>query len=334
MAEAIRYGILGAGGHARLVNRLLSETGRAALASVCDPDADRAAALAEPVGASVYSDFDAMLEGPTMDALVICIPPFAHTGQEIKAANRGIHLYIAKPIALDRAYAERVLAAIERNGVVSCVTYGMRYAPGVRKAVDLLVARPAVLAEGYTFLRVRPGGGRPWIARKQLSLGQMFTQACHVYDIFRFLVGEVVRVSAVKAEGFTPKSDVYDIEDAGVVTLQFASGAVGQVSCTVMAPSAVAGEYGFRITAADLSVSFSNRQGVLHVADGSQQWDDDSVSKANDCEAAMLRRFLDAIRGGGEGILTPYAEAVKSLQIGISVAESLETGRPVDVPSG
>jgi len=333
MKEVIRYGILGAGGHARLVHRLLCEIGGVELVAVCDPEVERAVSLAGQSGAGVYSNFEAMLDEKKMDALVVCIPPFAHTGQEIQAAERGIHLYIAKPIALDMAYAKKVLSAIERNKVLSCVTYGMRYAPGICKAVELLSARPAVLAEGYAFLRVRPGGGRPWIARKSLSLGQMFTQACHVYDIFRYLVGEIVRVSAIKCEGFIPRTDAYDIEDAGVVTLHFASGAIGQVSCTVMSPSGVSGEYGFRITAEDLVLNFSNREGILHIVDGSVHRDDSSVSKSNDCEALMLSRFINAIRNRcGSEILSPYADAVKTLQVGIGVVEALRTGQAVNIP--
>lgn len=332
MADKIRYGVLGAGGHAKLVNRLLGETGEAQLVAACDPDAKRAAAMAEPAGAAAYADFGEMLARQAMEALVVCVPPFAHNGQEVLAAEKGIHLYIAKPIALDNAYAGKVLAAIDRAGVVSCVTYGMRYGPGVQKARELLAGRPVVLAEGHTCLNVRPGGGRPWMARKELSLGQMFTQACHVYDIFRYLVGEVVRVSTVKAEGFIPRSEAYDIEDAGVAMLAFASGAVGQVSCTVMAPSARSGEVGFRITAADLSLSYVNRDGVLRVTEGNRQWDYEQVSRSNDSEGEMIRRFLKAIRtGDSSDILTPYREAVRSLRIGVAVAESLKTGRPVEV---
>lgn len=333
MPDTLRYGILGAGGHSKFVNRLLTEIGDTKLVAVCDTNRNRATALAEPAKATVYTDFDEMIALQEIDMLVVCIPPFAHTGQEITAAEKGIHLYIAKPVAMNTEYAQRVSTTIERNNVLSCVTYGLRYVHAVQKVRELLAGRQIALAEGYAFLSVKPGGGRPSVTQKEMSRGQMFIQACHVYDIFRYLIGEVEKVSAIKAEGFIPRSEIYNIEDAGVVTLKFASGAVGQVSCTVMAPSCVSGQFGFRITARDILMSYVNQEGVLNVKEGTRDWNYEHVSKPHDYEAEMLRRFLYAIRTGDTSkILTPYSDAVRTLQIAIGVIEALETGRTVEIP--
>jgi predicted dehydrogenase len=301
---------------------------------VCDADSARAERLAAGTGAAVHLDWAAMLGRESMDALCVCVPPFAHDGQEEAAARRGIHLYVAKPIALDCAYAETAADAIDAAGVVSCVSYGLRYAAPVRRALELLQGRPACLAEGRASLRVAPGAGRAWIARKALSRGQLFTQACHLYDVFRLLIGEVREVCAVAARGFIARSDEYDIEDAAVATLRFASGAVGQVSCTVMAPPAASGGIGFRVTARDIELSYTNSEGVLHVVDGRDRWDHDRVAAANDGEKAMLGGFLRAVSTGDRsGVLTPYRDALGSLRVALAADESLQSGRSVALPA-
>lgn len=100
----------------------------------------------------------------------------------------------------------------------------------------------------------------------------------------------------------------------------------------VMAPSCVSGQFGFRITASDISMSYVNREGVLNVKEGTRDWTYEHVSKPNDYEAEMLRRFLYAIRtGDAERILTPYSDAAKTLQVAVGVIEALETGRTVEI---
>ena len=73
----MRVAVVGAGAIARTHLGHLAALGHE-VAAVCDPQPERARALAEPAGAEAYADWRPMLEAIDVDALFICSPPATH----------------------------------------------------------------------------------------------------------------------------------------------------------------------------------------------------------------------------------------------------------------
>src|SRR4051794_16351239 len=98
----VRVGFIGVGGIGAVHLKNVFENADAQLVAVCDVNEEAAQSKASEYGIpSVYSDADVMLENESLDALFICVPPFAHGDIEEKAAKKGIHLLVEKPVALD-----------------------------------------------------------------------------------------------------------------------------------------------------------------------------------------------------------------------------------------
>jgi predicted dehydrogenase len=70
------------------------------LVAFSDVQADRAKAMAARYGGRAYGSWREMLERERLDAVFICLPPFAHEDEVEVAAEKGVHVYIEKPIAL------------------------------------------------------------------------------------------------------------------------------------------------------------------------------------------------------------------------------------------
>ena len=75
-----------------------------------------------------------MLEHEELHAVYVCVPPFAHDGQEEAVARRGLALLVEKPLSLDLAYAQRVAEVIGECGVINAVGYQYRYLDVVEEA--------------------------------------------------------------------------------------------------------------------------------------------------------------------------------------------------------
>src|SRR5262249_51057300 len=129
MPETVRIGFVGTGGIAGHHLKQLQDVPGAAIAAVCDVVAERANARAQEFGGTAYTDYRRMLEQESLDALYVCVPPFAHEDGEIRAAQKGIHLFVEKPVALDLGYGREVAAAIRAAGILSSVGYSLRYLP-------------------------------------------------------------------------------------------------------------------------------------------------------------------------------------------------------------
>ena len=64
------------------------------IAAFCNPHVEKARELAAGFQANAYADCAEMLRKEALDAVYVCVPPFAHQGQELLIAERGIPIFI------------------------------------------------------------------------------------------------------------------------------------------------------------------------------------------------------------------------------------------------
>src|SRR5262245_37225785 len=94
----LRIGFVGAGGIARQHLDNLRQLDGARVVAICDVDRPRAEQAAAEWGAAVYGGAEELLDREALDALYMCVPPFAHDGQELLAVKRGVPFFVEKPL--------------------------------------------------------------------------------------------------------------------------------------------------------------------------------------------------------------------------------------------
>jgi predicted dehydrogenase len=313
-----RVGLIGAGGVAQRHARVLSGFDDVRLVGVTDVDGDAAWRLASEHAAVALPDVAALLDaGP--DAVYVCVPPFAHGPAERAVAERDIPLFVEKPVAVDRATADGIAALIADRGLLTAVGHHWRYLAVVEQARRLLAGRPVRLVTGAWLDKVPPVG---WWPHRDRSGGPVVEQAAHVLDLARYVVGEVIEVSAV-GNGTPPPVDGADVDGATVATLRFASGAVGTLATTCVLGWKQ--RAGLEIFADGLYLGLTEDALVVRDTDGER-------TVAGDPEAARVavdRAFIDAIQGVGDDVRVPYADALRTHALALAVAESAAVGTPI-----
>jgi predicted dehydrogenase len=231
MTAKLSIGILGTGFSAVHVERL-KKLDDVQISAVWGRSLEKAQAFNEKLGlknAAAYEDFDEMLAQTQLDALYVCIPPHAHRGQVEKAAERGIHLFLEKPIAYDVARAESQAAAIDKAGVVSLVGYLSRYRESVeafRKLIDTGVAGKPTQFQGRYWCNML---GPEWWRRFDSSHGQVFEQVIHVYDMAIHLLGAPDSACAFTDNLAHRHVADYTIEDTSAAVIRFKNGALASI---------------------------------------------------------------------------------------------------------
>jgi len=315
----VRVGFLGAGGMASTHMNALQAVEDVRISAVADIVRERAEAAASRFLARAYPDLDEMLSGEKLDALYVCVPPFAHADHELTAINRGLHLFVEKPVALGLDPAREVRDAVEARGVVSAVGYHWRYQSNTDRAIEILKGRTIAMISGYWM------GGFPqvsWWRRMDESGGQMVEQATHIFDLARFLCGEIVEVFSYQANRTMTRVPDFDIADVGVAAVRFESGIVGTISntCILDVPYRV----GLHIVAENLVLEI---HGDLKVIEPGH-----TETFTGGCNPILEenRAFIEAIRSGdSSAIRSTYADAVKTLAATLACNESAMTGRAV-----
>lgn len=318
---SLRIGFVGAGGIAGAHLKTLSQREDVKIAALCDVAEARAREKADQYGGAVYTDFAAMLENEDLGALFVCTPPFAHGDLELAAIERGLPLFIEKPIALSVKMAAPILRAVEESGVITLVAYKYRWDAHVLQARQMLADKTLGLVVGH-FWTSMPG--TPWWRVQEQSGGQMIEQTTHIVDLARYLCGEITHVQAFETHQAMHR--VYpdaSAADAAVANLRFACGAVGNISNTYLLSQG--GTSGLNVLA---------HQFRLMIEGNTLRWWDQQgpgeASNEGNGYVGEVEAFLDAVlQGDRSRIYSDYADAFRTLAVTEAVNVSGERGGEV-----
>jgi predicted dehydrogenase len=139
-----------------------------------------------------FNDYVEMLEEIKPEGIIICTPPEVREFLVREAAERGIHCFIEKPPAKDLEMAKKVDEILDQTGVINSVGFMYRYSRAVESTRELITGRRVVLVRSAMLdgLALRPNWPR-WFFDKKRSGGPAFDQAIHIFDLSRYLLGEV-----------------------------------------------------------------------------------------------------------------------------------------------
>jgi predicted dehydrogenase len=319
--ESVRVGFIGAGGIAsRHLGDLLGFEDVKVVA-LADPVLERAQGQAERCGARVYSNYVEMLDNEKVEALYICVPPFAHGPLEMAALDRNLPFFVEKPLAVDLETAETIAQRVASQALVTAVGYHWRYLDTTEEAQALLNQNPARLALGYWLDFTLPPA---WWGREAQSGGQMVEQTTHIFDLARLLVGEVSRVYAAGSRVERSQFPEMDVFDVSLATLHFTSGALGSMASTCLLnwPHRV----GLHLFSQGMAIELSEFEIMIDVGRGRP------VRPAQgDPFVREDRDFIDAVQGKTNKIRAPYAEAIKTFRLTMAATRSAQESQAVDL---
>lgn len=316
----IKLAAVGCGGIMQEHYRRLAAMDGVAFVGHCDSNGDAAKGAARLYGGKAYAHHAEMYDEARPDAVYVCAPPYTRGDIEVAAADRGIHLFIEKPIALDRATADRVAAAVRKHKVLACVGYCYRYCDTIAKARQYLKGRVVSLVNGHCL------GGLPdtwWWRQRKCSGGQFLEQTTHAVDLIRYLCGEVAEVFGLASTGCMTKMKDYDIDDSSAVILRLKSGATAAITSTCV--NGRHNRFGLEIITPDATMEFDGATLHLH---------EERLGITHESATDMYREeneaFLDALRTGKRTrIKSTYNDARRTLSVTLAANESMASGLPV-----
>jgi predicted dehydrogenase len=205
---------------------------RIEVVAMADTDPARLAAAAAPPFVRRYADAGAMLAGEALDILCVLTPPLSHEALVLAGAARGAHVLCEKPMALDLAACNRMIAACAATGVRLHYGASYRFLPALRQARALIAA--GAIGE-VRLLRESVVGGAG--AARQIALPEshyprggpggspmgLVDHGVHLADLFAWLTGsEVVSAAGHGNRTGAPLGPEH-------LTLRLANGALGSL---------------------------------------------------------------------------------------------------------
>jgi myo-inositol 2-dehydrogenase/D-chiro-inositol 1-dehydrogenase len=319
---SVRLGFIGTGGIANHHMRTLIQIETAEMVAFCDVDAEKAKATAASYGGTAYTSYVEMFDQEKLDAVYLCVPPFAHGAPEAEAIRRGLPLFIEKPVATNLSQAETTLAAIQAAGLISAVGYHWRYMDTTARAKACMGTQPVGFALGSWT------GGMPtvsWWRVMAESGGQIVEQTTHIFDLARYLLGEVKQVQAIGRSGLMEDVDNYDIHDATVTNLEFTNGAIASITTACMLNTG--GEVGLDLYLKDQVLRMTLGTLTVEKTTGKE-----IINLGNNPTLAEDRAFIDAVQSQDPGaIRCTYADAMQTLKLTLAATQSAVENRPIEL---
>ena len=221
----VRIAVLGSGFIAAYHARAVAELPGAELVAAANWRPESLARLAEMFGiARTTTDWRELVGDPGIDAVVVATPNSLHAEQSIAFLDAGQHVMVEKPMAMDVAEADAMVAAAGRSSASLMVAHCWRFHPDVLALRDRIAAGELgeiVKTRGYgVHAKWGPAG---WFVDPDLAGGgALADMGVHAIDTARFLLGgpEPVRVCAAVGTRYSEIA----VDDDAILLVSWSNG--------------------------------------------------------------------------------------------------------------
>lgn len=228
----LTYAILGcAAGIAQSHLAALRRLPDTRIVGMADLDTERGAAQAAHTGCPFFADHHDLLAALHPDIAIICAPHPAHAALALDCLAAGCHVLVEKPLAVEMAEADTLIAAADAANRLLAVNFQQRFLPAVERARRLIAAGD--LGPLVRTLCVEPWfrtdayyRSAPWRGTwRGEGGGVLMNQGAHTLDLLCLLAG-----SPTQVHGWTRTlAHRIETEDTAQALLEYPNGAPGYV---------------------------------------------------------------------------------------------------------
>nr|MBI1232292.1 hypothetical protein [Cytophagales bacterium] len=327
----MNIGIIGAGNFSiKHVNAIHKVPGLRVKA-ICRRNQDELNKLVKTHGIFGCEDYEEIIEDPTIQIVLISTPHHLHAEIAEKAARKGKHLMIEKPLASTWADCLRIYNASVENNVKIMPGHIGRFTPAFMEVKKYLTARPvgSILSARATSVSLWKNQDRqPWHLQQECGGGYLLTLGVHQIDLLCALIpAKVVKVYAKLQNSFHQDN----IDDCGSAILEFGNGVVANLQLA-----------GYQIGKMKVETELFYERGMMKISfsEGGFFCDAEHWSllpgsnPPNWLEHGLINEwtsFKKMLEGDGN-VEVSLGQAMHVMEIIFAIFSSSRLGRPVDIP--
>lgn len=230
----LNIGVIGLGDVSKVHLSAIQQNPNVKLVAVCDLDQTKN--INKEI--NFYTNYKEMLDKETLDCVHICLPHHLHFTVTKACVDRGIHVFLEKPLAHDLYEANQLVQLEKENKDVKiCICLQNRLNETVETVQEFIASGKYGHITGVKGLVTwyRPKSyydEKPWRGKMNLAGGGvMINQAIHTLDLMQLFGGEIQSI-----RGSIDHLSDYDIEveDTATAKINFTNGATGLFFATIV----------------------------------------------------------------------------------------------------
>lgn len=300
----------------------------------CDVREERLRLIEKRYSIETYDDIEKALD-QQVSAVLICTPTSTHLPIALAAANRGLHLFIEKPLSHTLDGIDQLIRIVQEKKLVALAGCNTRFFASmkfVKKLVDNGSIGRVLLAKAscgfyLPYWHPREDYRKSYTANKSLG-GGIILDDIHEIDYLRWLLGEVSEVFCFSGKISNLEMDT---EDFASILLKFEGGTMAEVhlDClqhTYRRSCDLIGEKG-------IIIWDYIKESVRLFTEKEKKWQvfsKDLRTGKNAMFIAEMKHFIDCI----EGKDTPISDLMQAkcvLEIALAAKKSAQTGKIIKI---
>lgn len=320
--QQVKLILVGPGHFARAVhfNNLKKLSSKVFVKGVVAATGSSARQSAEKLGADLAStDMSSLLKTESIDAVMITTRHNMHSKQCVEAVLAGKHVFVEKPLGLNKDECYAVLEAVEKSQVLCSVGFNRRFSS---YAIDLRSSIANINSPKQIVYRVNAGGlpDSHWLLDSEIGGGRLVGEGCHFFDFMSWIL-DAEPVTLV-AQSLSNSLDDFSI------LLKYADGSVGSLIYTGLGNDQLSKEYIELFAGGGVGVIDDYRSLQLYNLPGNSR----KSTVAHKGHLELLDNFLCAVKGE-QKLGVNALDGLRATLCAEAALESISTGKVVQIPS-
>ena len=169
------------------------------------------------------TDYDLVLEDKDVDLIMITTRHNLHANMVIKALDKGKHVFVEKPLALNFEGLEAIQKSYQKSKGSLMIGFNRRFSPHLQKIKSLVGDSPMNIVATMNAGAIPP---EVWVHDMLVGGGRIIGEACHYLDLMVYLTGSKIKAVCMNALGENPAENT----DNASIIVKMENGSTGVVN--------------------------------------------------------------------------------------------------------
>jgi predicted dehydrogenase len=254
------------------------------------------------------TDYELVLDDKDVDLIMITTRHNLHAEMVIKALNKGKHVFVEKPLALNNKELKAIEESYKNSNGSLMIGFNRRFSPQIQKMKSLLnnISDPKAIVMTVNAGKIP---GDHWTQDLKVGGGRIIGEACHFIDLLRFLIGKIITSYQIRYLDSLTK-------DTATIQLSFQDGSIGSIHYFANGPKSLPKER-IEIFSRGSVLQLDNYRKLIGFA-----WPGFSkmnLWQQNKGQKACAKAFIDSVSKGDKSPI-PIEEIFEISKISVELA--------------
>lgn len=265
------------------------------------------------------TDYDLVLDDKDVDLVMITTRHNLHAEMVIQALNKGKHVFVEKPLAINLEELEAIDKSYKKSNGTLMIGFNRRFSPHIQKIKSLVGDVP------MNVIATMNAGAIPsdvWVHDMKVGGGRIIGEACHYFDLMVFLTGSKIKAVCMNALGANPSENT----DNASVLVKMENGSSGVVNYFANGSKSYSKER-LEVFSHEKVLIMDN---FIKTTGYGTKGFSKLKTKLDKGHKTQFGSILEKIKDGDIGII-PYDELINVTKASLASIESLKQGSWVNV---